>query len=197
MNVPPMMCVRIVLAICVGAGAIGCGGGNRIDTPNTARPPRYLTNAEIVEELRGRAYEASETVPGVVVNLPDVYLFAFGSSEIGPEGKAKLRELAAYLNRPEIAPRRLMVEGHTDSIGTDAANQALSERRAGAVRAELLSGAVEASRIQAIGYGESRPVTPNVGPDGADNPAGRARNRRVEILIQSVPDDQSRGAPAN
>ena len=144
------------------------------------------TNKEIVEALRQRSYDASETVPGVVVNLPDVYLFAFGSSTIEAEGRAKLKDLAGYLSRPELSSRRVSVEGHTDSVGTDAFNQGLSERRAQAVRQELLTGGMETGRIVARGFGESRPVAPNTTPGGADDPAARARNRRVEIVIQNT-----------
>jgi len=143
------------------------------------------TNKEIVEALRRRSYDASETVPGVVVNLPDVYLFAFGSSTIEAEGRAKLKDLAAYLSRPELSSRRVSIEGHTDGVGTDAFNQGLSERRAQSVRQELLTGGMGTGRIVARGFGESRPVAPNTTPDGADDPAARTRNRRVEIVIEN------------
>lgn len=153
--------------------------------PAAAKGAVEATNKEIVEALRQRSYDASETVPGVVVNLPDVYLFAFGSSTIEAEGRAKLKDLAAYLSRRELSSRRVSVEGHTDSVGTDAFNQGLSERRAQAVRQELLTGGMETRRIVARGFGESRPVAPNTTPGGADDPAARARNRRVEIVIEN------------
>ncbi len=95
--------------------------------------------------------------PGVVVSLPDVYLFAFNSSAIGAEGRAKLKELAAYLARPELLSRRVSIEGHTDSIGTDAVNQSLSERRAESVRRELLTGGVpETASSRAASASRSR-----------------------------------------
>ena len=138
-----------------------------------------------MEALRQRSYDASETVPGVVVSLPDVYLFAFNSSAIGAEGRAKLKELATYLARPELLGRDVSIEGHTDSIGTDAVNQSLSERRAESVRRELLAGGVQEGRIVARGFGESKPIASNTTAGGADDPAGRARNRRVEIVIEN------------
>ncbi len=158
----------------------------RTRSPRRRDAATGATNKEIVEDLRKRSYDASETVPGVVVNLPDVYLFAFGSSTVEGEGRVKLKELAAYLSRPELASRRVSIEGHTDSVGTDAFNQGLSERRAQSVRQELLTGGLPTGRIVARGFGESRPVVPNTTPDGGDDPAARARNRRVEIVIQNT-----------
>ncbi len=75
-----------------------------------------------------------------------------------------------------------VVEGHTDSVGTDAYNQGLSERRAGAVRDVLVNQyGVESGRVQAVGYGESRPVADNASSDG------RAINRRVEAEVEAQP----------
>ena len=149
--------------------------------PAAAAGAGEATNKEIVEALRQRSYDASETVPGVVVNLPDVYLFAFGSSTIEGEGRAKLKDLAAYLSRPELSSRRVSVEGHTDSVGTDAFNQGLSERRAQAVRQELLTGGMESGRIVARGFGESgrwhptrRPAAPTIPRRGRATAAWRS-----------------------
>ena len=75
-----------------------------------------------------------------------------------------------------------MLEGHTDSVGTDAYNQRLSERRANAVREVLVNQyGVEAGRVDAVGYGESRPVADNA------TDAGRAINRRVEAEVEARP----------
>lgn len=183
-----LLTLRVVWLVAFAAAVAGCGKKkpeSPAAQPGSVSAADAATNKQIVDALRRRSYDASETVPGVVVNLPDVYLFAFGSSTVEAEGRAKLKELAAYLSRPELAGRRLSIEGHTDSIGTDAFNQSLSERRAEAVRRELLTGGVETGRIVARGYGESRPVAPNATPDGADDPAARARNRRVEIVIEN------------
>jgi outer membrane protein OmpA-like peptidoglycan-associated protein len=168
--------------------SIECGGKNVVEVPPSAPPgPSIITNAQIADELRARAYDATETIRGVVVRLPDVYLFEFGRSEIGPEGRAKLHELAAFLNRPELASRRLTIEGHADSIGNEESNQELSERRAEAVRQELVAGQIAPDRLTTMGFGESRPAAPNAQPDGTDNPAGRSQNRRAEILIENAP----------
>ena len=81
--------------------------------------------------------------------------------------------------------RRVSVEGHTDSIGSDAYNQKLSERRAENVAGTLEKDGVSAQRVTVKGYGKRYPVAPNTTPDGADNPAGRAKNRRVEVVIEN------------
>jgi OOP family OmpA-OmpF porin len=81
---------------------------------------------------------------------------------------------------------RVEVAGHTDSIGSDAYNQKLSEHRAKAVYEYLTSNGVDAGRLVGpVGYGKSRPIAPNTNPDGTDNPEGRAQNRRTELNVQN------------
>ena len=109
-----------------------------------------------------------------VIELEGVY-FDFDKATIKPEGKVVLNEAAALLKTHD----RVVVEvaGHTDSVGTDAYNQGLSERRANAVKDYLTAQGIKASRLTARGYGESRPVASN------DTDAGRAENRRVELIV--------------
>jgi len=73
---------------------------------------------------------------------------------------------------------RVLLEGHTDSIGAEAYNQGLSERRAKAVMQYLIKGGVDSARLSTVGYGESRPIAPN------NTKEGRAKNRRVELTPQ-------------
>ena len=80
---------------------------------------------------------------------------------------------------------KVMISGHTDSKGSDVYNQKLSEKRAESVKKWLIKNAkVDPKIIEVSGYGESRPVAPNTNPDGSDNPEGRQKNRRVEIVIK-------------
>jgi len=79
---------------------------------------------------------------------------------------------------------QVTVEGHTDSIGTDAYNQKLSERRAQAVKQYLVSQGVAADRLETVGKGETAPIAPNTTDAGKDNPEGRAMNRRAELKVQ-------------
>jgi OOP family OmpA-OmpF porin len=110
--------------------------------------------------------------------------FDFDKSNLRPDAVAILSEASEILKRyPDL---RVEVAGHTDSKGTDAYNQKLSERRATSVYNYLTQNGVDASRLVGpIGYGESRPIAPNANPDGSDNPEGRAKNRRTELNVQN------------
>jgi OOP family OmpA-OmpF porin len=100
--------------------------------------------------------------------------FGFDSADVDEPSKLVLQVAAEELNkRPNV---RVRVEGHTDATGPEAYNQTLSERRAAAVRKVLVDNGVRASRLETVGYGESRPIAGN---DTAD---GRALNRRVELV---------------
>ena len=137
------------------------------------------------------------TTPGVVVQqgddgngrttvytLPADVLFDFDKADIRPDADEALRQTAASL--AQRAPgARLLIRGHTDAKGDDAYNVELSERRARAVQAWLAEEAdVDTGRTAIQGFGESAPVAANTKPDGADDPAGRQRNRRVEIVAR-------------
>ncbi len=101
--------------------------------------------------------------------------FDFNKSNLTPAGKAKVADAAQILkNNPSI---HVEVGGHTDSIGSDAYNQKLSERRARTVADELERDGISASRLSVRGYGERKPIADNKTEEG------RARNRRVEIVV--------------
>jgi outer membrane protein OmpA-like peptidoglycan-associated protein len=140
-------------------------------------------NRQLIEELKKQNLEARETERGVVVNLPDV-LFEFGKADLTGDARAKIRTISSVLN-DQAQGRRVSVEGHTDSIGSEATNQRLSERRAESVVTALENTGVSPQRITAKGFGERYPVAPNSNSDGTDNPAGRSKNRRVEVIIEN------------
>ncbi|QHT56821.1 OmpA family protein [Cellulomonas sp. H30R-01] len=116
---------------------------------------------------------------GTRIVLDAAVLFDFGSHELRADARPTLDAVATVLADVPAAG----VEGHTDSVSSDDFNQALSERRADAVAAALAERGVTGS-LDTVGYGESRPVAPDE-VDGADNPAGRQLNRRVEIVVPS------------
>jgi outer membrane protein OmpA-like peptidoglycan-associated protein len=111
---------------------------------------------------------------GLVVTLPGIF-FDTGKSVLKPGAKNTLTKIASQLKGSDTV--RIAVEGHTDSVGDDAKNQQLSEKRAEAVRDFLLSAGVPADRITASGKGEADPVATN------KTTAGRQQNRRVELVI--------------
>jgi outer membrane protein OmpA-like peptidoglycan-associated protein len=105
--------------------------------------------------------------------------FRYNSAEVTPESIEQLRQVATALNDPRLSSSRIRVEGHTDNKGSATFNQQLSERRAQAVKRYLVQLAgIAASRIEARGYGKSRPL-PGVSQDTDE---GRALNRRVEFV---------------
>jgi outer membrane protein OmpA-like peptidoglycan-associated protein len=108
-------------------------------------------------------------------------LFDFGRANLRPQATDALRSTLGQM-RATYPNAYIQVEGHTDSIGSDAANDALSLRRAEVVRTWLVSAGVPPTMVQTRGMGRRQPVAPNTGPDGRDDPSGRARNRRVELI---------------
>ncbi len=115
-----------------------------------------------------------ETSRGLVISLSDI-LFDVNQATLKPGAANNVQKIAAILN--QYPNYKISVEGHTDSQGSDAYNQSLSERRAAAVLQQLVAGGVSADRITSKGFGESQPVASN------DTPAGRQQNRRVEVVV--------------
>ena len=114
-------------------------------------------------------------------------LFDFDRYDLRPEAGPILRKLVEQVEA-QVPRARWQVEGHTDAKGSDAYNDRLSNRRAASVRRWLTrEGGVPATDIATIGFGERRPVAPNEHPDGSDDPEGRQKNRRVEILVTPRP----------
>ncbi len=143
------------------------------------------------ETIRGEAVSlqealsdlgARQTDTAVVVDLKGDVLFDFDEAEIKPEAGASLAKLALIIRSK--GKGKVLVEGHTDSKGTAEYNQKLSERRARAVKEWLVSHfGFSPQRFLVRGWGETKPVAPNVNEDGSDNPEGRALNRRVTVTI--------------
>lgn len=108
-------------------------------------------------------------------------LFDFGKAPLRPEADGVLRQFLAEVAAGIKVPR-YRVEGHTDGKGSDAYNLDLS-RRAESVKPWLTcDGGVSAANVGAEGFGRSRPVAPNTKPEGSDDPGGRQKNRRVELV---------------
>lgn len=125
-------------------------------------------------EAELRELQAKQTPRGMVVTLGDV-LFDTGSSNLRSGAMLSIQRLAEALRtNPE---RRVLIEGFTDSVGSESINQELSQRRADAVRAALITQGVVLNRIEVRGNGEAYPVATN------DTATGRQLNRRVEILF--------------
>lgn len=128
------------------------------------------------EELA--ALEAKKTERGFVLTLGDV-LFEYDRATLKPGAQQNLYRLVTFLKAH--SDHTVLIEGHTDSKGSDSYNLDLSQRRAHAVESFLLSNGIGGERIVARGYGEAYPVTSN------ETIAGRQENRRVEIVITEDP----------
>ena len=120
------------------------------------------------------ALEALKTDRGMVITLGDV-LFEFNRAEVKPSAQARMAQLADFLK--QYPDRRVSIEGHTDNIGTAAYNTELSQRRAEAIKSQLIGLGIASDRIATVGYGKDFPVASN------DTDTNRAINRRVEVVI--------------
>ena len=129
--------------------------------------------AQLLEQFN-RILETRDTARGLVVTMADV-LFDTGKYDIKPSTREQLAKLSGILlAHPGL---RLEVEGHTDSTGSDELNQKLSEQRASAVRDYLVAQGLASEAVTAKGFGKAMPVA------GNETPAGRQKNRRVELVV--------------
>ncbi|HEX7501506.1 MAG TPA: OmpA family protein [Polyangia bacterium] len=140
---------------------------------------RMTAEARLAGAMKDLAAIAAikEEARGLVITLSGSILFASNKYALLETAKTKLDQVAEAL-KAQDADKRMVVEGHTDSQGSDRINQPLSRNRAEAVRDYLVSRGVESDRISAIGMGSGRPLLDN------RNAENRANNRRVEIIIQ-------------
>lgn len=151
-----------IIGAAVG-GAAGAVIGNYMDKQA----------AEIRNEVSNATVE--RVGEGIRIVFDTGLLFSTDSATLNANSQSNLRKLADILNR--YADTNVVIEGHTDSIGTEASNQILSERRASSVATILRTYGVADRRLSAVGYGETRPVATN------ETENGRRLNRRVEVLI--------------
>jgi outer membrane protein OmpA-like peptidoglycan-associated protein len=111
-------------------------------------------------------------------------LFEFNQATLTDAAQQTLATLGPMIQNTGKHP--VSIEGNTDSIGTTQYNQDLSEKRAKAVEDWLVAhNYVDAATAAVVGYGKTHPVAPNTKPDGSDNPGGRTKNRRVEVVIDT------------
>jgi outer membrane protein OmpA-like peptidoglycan-associated protein len=139
-----------------------------------AREAQERANS-LEEELR--ELRAKPTDRGMVLTLGDV-LFDTGKSTLKPGAYQTIERVATLLK--ESPERKVMIEGHTDSVGSEEFNMGLSQRRAQSVQAALMERGVPGNQISATGRGESTPVASN------DDPGGRQQNRRVELIFEQA-----------
>ncbi len=145
-------------------------------------PPPPSDNQVLVSKFTQGGLVAKETDRGVVVYLPNV-MFVVGSAEISEAAKDKVRFIAKICNNNPAKGRKILIEGHTDSVGSEEYNMILSEKRTKSVLEFLIHHQLEAERVGTAWFGETRPLVPNQFSDGRDNPKARTTNRRVEFIL--------------
>jgi len=128
---------------------------------------------ELEEDLEGA--EVERVGEGIKITFDSGILFAFDSAELSGQAEENITELATTLK--DYEDTNILIEGHTDNIGSESYNQELSEERAASVGDELKTLGVNSSRITEVGYGEEQPVADN------STEEGRRQNRRVEVAI--------------
>ncbi|MBP3975611.1 OmpA family protein [Pseudoxanthomonas spadix] len=155
----------------IGAGVGGLAGG-------AIGAYQDRQEAELRRQTAGTGIDVSRDGDVIKLNLPDGVTFDFGKSTLKPQFYSALNNVAATLK--EYDQTIVEVSGHTDSIGSDAANQVLSEARANAVADYLIGQGLMRQRFEILGMGERYPIASN------ETDAGRAKNRRVEIRVLPV-----------
>ncbi len=152
-----------------GVGALAGGAaGTYMDRPE----------AQLRAQLQGTGVSVSRSGENIVLNMPGNITFGTGSSDLNANFFGVLDSVAIVLK--EYDKTIIDVAGHTDSVGSDQTNQALSERRAATVGTYLKGKGVTDERVATTGYGKAHPVATN------DTPDGRQQNRRVELTLTPI-----------
>ena len=142
-----------------------------------------LQQKELELQKAKQDLQYQETGKSLSMNLSGDVLFDYDKATLKPAAEEALKKVAVVLS--QFPERMVTVEGYTDAKGTKSVNMELSRARAMAVKDWLVkNGGVPSANISAKGFGEDNPVAPNKNPDGSDDPLGRAKNRRVAIIVE-------------
>ena len=158
-----------------GERAAGAGVGAAVGALTGALIGNYLCREDEPPPPPKPAPPPAPPAHGTKIETLSGANFDFNKAVLRPDGKVKIdHAIKVMQDNPSI---RLSIEGHTDSIGSDAYNQKLSERRANAVREYMVSKGISSSRLTTRGFGKSKPIASNKTAEG------RAENRRVELIV--------------
>jgi outer membrane protein OmpA-like peptidoglycan-associated protein len=188
----------LLLVACLAAAQIKYSDPDSASTNAAARAA--LAHAKVLDigGVKSEIAGATSGIQGVLqdlggrvigqeirIDLASDVLFDFDKYTLRPEASEALRKVGQVAAAYPKAP--MLIEGHTDGKGSHPYNIKLSENRAASVKNWLVQNAsVTAERISTRGWGETKPVAPNKKPDGSDDPTGRQKNRRVEIVLSKV-----------
>jgi len=157
-----------------GAGQLK-GTGERVDTASSA------LKSEVVD-LKAAGAEIKESATEIKISLQGEILFDFDKANIRPAAESTLAQVARVIQ--SYPKPRTLIEGYTDSKGSDSYNAKLSARRALSVKNWFAQHGISPATMETRGWGSAKPVASNKRLDGSDNPEGRQKNRRVEITIK-------------
>lgn len=185
--------VRIMTALAISLSLGACDTKTQSSADEDAtnvQPPVAEAEPEMEEpvSILRSDIEQPEPPEPVIQPIEMTIGFPLGGSELDHAAQDTLREL---LDSQALAQGGgIVIGGHTDAGGSDGANQRASQKRAETVREWLVENGVSDDRISIIAFGEQNPAQPNALPDGSPNEAGRAANRRVEVLV-TLPEGQN------
>lgn len=137
-----------------------------------------VQEAKLREKMKGTGVSVTRNGNNITLNMPGNITFKTGSSDLNADFYRVLDGVGMVVD--EYEKTLVVISGHTDNVGSDENNQALSERRAASVGQYLGGKGVNSQRIITAGFGESRPVSSN------DSDAGRSSNRRVEVTLEPI-----------
>ena len=157
-------------------------------TPAPASAPATAQNSSAAAQgssltAQSSSLSGTETGFNIQINLSSDVLFDFDKAELKPEADSELQKAADIIRQK--GKGLILISGYTDSKGTDAYNKRLSLARAQAVKNWFEAQGLH-QNYQTEGLGAANPVAPNTNDDGSDNPEGRAKNRRVEIIVNKT-----------
>ena len=155
------------------------------DEPAGALKFKILDLVYTIKDIGGKVLDlkVKETDTELRIELAADVLFDFDKADILPKAETVLGQVADLLRQK--AKGDVRIEGHTDGKGSPAYNQKLSLRRADAVKTWLMKqDGLKPIHFVTAGFGATRPVAPNTKPDGSDDPDGRQKNRRVELIVK-------------
>ncbi len=134
--------------------------------------------AKLRQKLAGTGVSVTRQGDNIVLNMPGNITFKTGSSDLNADFYKVLDGVGMVVD--EYEKTLIVVEGHTDNVGSDESNQTLSERRASTVGQYIAGRGINGQRVLTAGFGESRPIASN------DSDAGRSQNRRVEVRLEPI-----------
>ena len=179
---PKLLAVPFILA------TLTANAGDRQPVDNDPGPPYQFTIVDLVyriESIGGvvQDIEVKETATEVRVDMAADVLFDFDKADLLPKAGETLQKAADFI-RDHAKGGAVRIEGHTDAKGNEAYNQKLSERRAASVKSWFLAHGLSNMKFSTEGFGAKKPIAPNTKRDGSDDPDGRQKNRRVELVIR-------------